>query len=160
MVWAWKTNMQTPFSLFYVTLIWKLDRERAGTEKYKMAAITSSNSKFQNSRTFYKVYILKIICAKFHQNRSSRLRCSADTDRQTRTYARTYARTHTLGSIATFEYKIAKGDGNIFSHLTFFSILTFFATLTGNDASNRLNIIIFVISRSISVEIDTSLALF
>ena len=42
----------------------------------------------------------------------------------------------------------------------FFSILTFFATLTGNDASNRLNIIIFVISRSISVEIDTSLALF
>ena len=42
----------------------------------------------------------------------------------------------------------------------FFSILTFFATLTGNDAPNRLNIIIFVISRSISVEIDTSLALF
>ena len=34
------------------------------------------------------------------------------------------------------------------------------AILTGNDASNRLNIIIFVISRSISVELDTSLALF
>ena len=32
--------------------------------------------------------------------------------------------------------------------------------MTGNDATNRLNIIIFVISRSISVEIDTSLALF
>ena len=41
-----------------------------------------------------------------------------------------------------------------------FSILTFFATLTENDTSNRLNIIIFVISRSISVEKDTSLALF
>ena len=41
----------------------------------------------------------------------------------------------------------------------FFSILTCFATLTGNDASNRLNIIIFVISRSILVGIDTSLAL-
>ena len=42
----------------------------------------------------------------------------------------------------------------------FFSILTFFYTLTGNGTSNRLNIIIFMISRSISVEIDTSLALF
>ena len=41
-----------------------------------------------------------------------------------------------------------------------FFILTFFATLTGNDASNRLDIIIFVISRSISVEIDLSLVLF
>ena len=38
--------------------------------------------------------------------------------------------------------------------------MTFCATLTGNEASNRLNITIFVISRSISVEIDTSLALF
>ena len=56
--------------------------------------------------------------------------------------------------------EIAQGHVNIFCHLTFFSILTMFATLTGNDASNRLNIIIFVISRSISVEIDTSLALF
>ena len=51
-------------------------------------------------------------------------------------------------------------DVNIFNHLTCFSMSTFFATLTGNDASNRLNIIKFVISRSISVEIDTSLALF
>ena len=30
-----------------------------------------------------KVYILEIIRAKFHQNRFSRLGCSADTDRQT-----------------------------------------------------------------------------
>ena len=34
------------------------------------------------------------------------------------------------------------------------------AILTGYDAFNRLNIIIFVISRSILVEFDTSLALF
>ena len=54
--------------------------------------------------------------------------------------------------------KIAKGDVNIFSHLTFFSILNFFAALTGNDASKRLNTIEFVISRPISVEIDISLA--
>ena len=40
----------------------------------------------------------------------------------------------------------------------FFQFRHFFATLTGNDASNWLNIIKFVISRSISVEIDTSLA--
>ena len=56
--------------------------------------------------------------------------------------------------------KIAQGDVNIFSQLTFFLIIDIFAHLTGNDASNRLNIIIFAISRSISVEIDTSLALF
>ena len=42
----------------------------------------------------------------------------------------------------------------------FFSILTFFAYLTENDISNRLNITKFIIRRSISVEIDTSLALF
>ena len=42
----------------------------------------------------------------------------------------------------------------------FFYFLTFFAPLTGNEASNRLNIIIFAISRSISIKIDTSLALF
>ena len=41
--------------------------------------------------------------------------------------------------------KIAQGDVNIFSQLTcFFSILICFATLTGNDTSNRLNIIRFV----------------
>ena len=34
------------------------------------------------------------------------------------------------------------------------------AILTGNDASNRLNISKFVISRSISIKIDTSFALF
>ena len=58
--------------------------------------------------------------------------------------------------------KIAQGDVNIFikSIDMFFSILIFFATLTGSDASNRLNIIIYAISRSILVEIDTSLALF
>ena len=38
--------------------------------------------------------------------------------------------------------------------------MTIFDTLTKNDASNRLNIIIIVIIRSISIEIDTSLALF
>ena len=42
----------------------------------------------------------------------------------------------------------------------FFFILILFATVTGNYAFTRLNIIIFVIRRSISVEIDTSLALF
>ena len=63
-------------------------------------------------------------------------------------------------SAKTIINKIAQGDVNIFSELTFFKFLTFFAPLTGNDASNRLNIIIFAISRSISVEIDTSLALF
>ena len=56
--------------------------------------------------------------------------------------------------------KIAQGDVNIFSQLTFFFNFDIFATLTGIDASNRLDIIIFVIRRSISVEIDTSLALF
>ena len=56
--------------------------------------------------------------------------------------------------------KIAQGDVNIFSQLTFFFIFDIFVFLTGNDASNRLNIIIFVISRSLLVEIDTSLALF
>merc|ERR1712115_592931 len=56
---------------------------------------------------------------------------------------------------------MAQGDVNIFSHLTIFSFfLHFLAFFSGNDASNRLNIIIFVISRSISVVIDTSLALF
>ena len=55
---------------------------------------------------------------------------------------------------------IAQGDVNIiFSHLTFFNF-DIFDTLTGNDASNQLNIIIFVTSRSISDDIDTSLALF
>ena len=43
-----------------------------------MAAMTSSNSNFQNLRKTYKVYILKIIHAKFHQNWSSSLGCSAD----------------------------------------------------------------------------------
>ena len=56
--------------------------------------------------------------------------------------------------------KIAQGDVNIFRHLTFFFNFDIFDTLTGNDTSNRLKMIIFVISRSISVEIDTSLALF
>jgi len=56
--------------------------------------------------------------------------------------------------------KIAQGDVNIFSHLTFKKKITFFATLIGNDASNRLNISTFVGSRLISVEIGTSLALF
>ena len=57
--------------------------------------------------------------------------------------------------------KIAQGDVYILStHLTFFKILIFFAILTGYDASNRLNMITFAISRSISVEIDTSFALF
>ena len=43
-----------------------------------------------------------------------------------------------------------------------FSNFDIFDTLTGNDASNQIKIyiIIFVISRLISVEIDTSLALF
>ena len=47
----------------------------------------------QNPRKMYKVYILEIIRAKFHQNRFSRLGCSADTDRQTDT--RTHIHTHT-----------------------------------------------------------------
>ena len=59
--------------------------------------------------------------------------------------------------------KIAQGNVNIFSHLTFF-ILTFYfvisAILFGNDASNWLNISKLVISMSILVEIDTPLALF
>ena len=42
--------------------------------------------------------------------------------------------------------KIAQGDVNIFSQLTFFKFLTYFAPLAVNDASNRLNIIIFAIS--------------
>ena len=62
-----------------------------------MAAMTSSNSNFQNPRKTYKVYILEIIRAKFHQNRFSRLGCSADTHRQThtRTHAHTHIHTHT-----------------------------------------------------------------
>ena len=55
--------------------------------------------------------------------------------------------------------KIAQGNVKIFSHLTLFS-MTFFAPLTRNNATNRLNIIIFIISRSISVVKDTSLAFF
>ena len=75
--------------------------------------MTSSNSNFQNPRKTYKVYILEIIRAKFHQNRFSRLGCSADTHRQT--HAHTHAHTHTLGSIATYsvkmtEYKKESGD--------------------------------------------------
>ena len=51
--------------------------------------------------------------------------------------------------------KITQGDLNIFSHFTFYLDISaiFFV-------SNWLNIIKFVISRSILVEIDTSLALF
>ena len=60
-----------------------------------MAAMTSSNSNFQNPRKTYKVYILEIIRAKFHQNRFSRLGCSADTDRQTDTRTHTHTHIHT-----------------------------------------------------------------
>ena len=56
--------------------------------------------------------------------------------------------------------KIPQSDVNIFSHLTFLKILTCYAILTKNDAFNRLNVIKLVISRSILVEIDISLALF
>ena len=60
-----------------------------------MAAMTSSNSNFQNPRKTYKVYILEIIRAKFHQNRFSRLGCSADTDRQTHAHTHTNTHIHT-----------------------------------------------------------------
>ena len=68
-----------------------------------MAAMTSSNSNFQNPRKTYKVYILEIIRAKFHQNRFSRLGCSADTHRQTHahTHAHTHTHTHTHTHIHT-----------------------------------------------------------
>ena len=45
---------------------------------------------------------------------------------------------------------------SIYSVIWLFWILTFCDTLTGNVASSRLNNIIFVISKSILVEIDTS----
>ena len=76
--------------------------------------MTSSNSNFQNPRKTYKVYILEIIRAKFHQNRFSRLGCSADTHRQTdththiHTHTHTHAHTHTLGSIATYSVKMTE----------------------------------------------------
>ena len=59
------------------------DRESAATRKCKMAAMTSSNSKFQKPRKMTLANILKIICVKFHQNRFIRLGCRDDTHTQT-----------------------------------------------------------------------------
>ena len=69
------------------------DRESAATRKCKMAAMTSSNSKFQKPRKMTLANILKIICVKFHQNRSNRLGCRDDT--HTQTDRQTDRRTHT-----------------------------------------------------------------
>ena len=66
----------------------------------------SSNSKCQIPRKMYKVDILEIIRAKFHQNRFSCLGCSADTHRQTDRH--THAHTHTIGSIATYSVKMTE----------------------------------------------------
>ena len=76
------------------------DRESAATRKCKMAAMTSSNSKFQKPWKMTLANILKMICRKFHQNRLIRLGCRDDTHRQT--HRHTDTRTHTLGSIATY----------------------------------------------------------
>ena len=80
------------------------DRESAATRKCKMAAMTSSNSKFQKPRKMTLANILEIICVKFHQNRFICLGCRDDTDRQT--HRRTH--THTLGSIATYSVKMTE----------------------------------------------------
>jgi len=83
-----------------------------------MAAITSSNSKFQKLRKTDSVLILETTCAKVHWNWSSRLFCSADTDRRThartheRTHARTHIHTHTLGSMATYSVKMTEYKNN------------------------------------------------
>ena len=69
------------------------DRESAATRKCKMAAMTSSNSKFQKPRKMTLANILKIICVKFHQNRFIRLGCRDDTHRHTHTH--THTQTHT-----------------------------------------------------------------
>ena len=80
------------------------DRESAATRKCKMAAMTSSNSKFQKPRKMTLANILKIICVKFHQNRFICLGCRDDTDRQTDRHTHT----HTLGSIATYSVKMTE----------------------------------------------------
>ena len=80
-----------------------------------MADMTSSNSNVQNPRKTYKVYILEIICAKFHQNRFSRLDCSADTHRHTNAHTHTHTYTH------------PRLDRNIFSHFLVFPL--FFSKL-------------------------------
>ena len=57
--------------------------------------------------------------------------------------------------------KIAQGDVNIFSHLTFYKfVYVSFIDFTQNFSSNRLNIIKFVIYGSELVEIDTLLTRF
>ena len=57
----------------------------------------------------------------------------------------------------TMHNKIAQGDVNIFSHLTFFKFVYvfFFIDFTQNFSSNRLNIIKFVIYGFELIEIDT-----
>ena len=89
------------------------DRESAPTKECKMAAMTSPILKFQNPRKTDLANICQIICRKFHQNRSSRLGCSADTD------TCTHAHTHTLVSIATYSVKMTECKNNNIIFLNF-----------------------------------------
>ena len=77
-----------------------------------MAAMTSSISKFQNSRKMDLANIRQIICRKCHPNPSICLGCSAvthtHTHTHTHTYIHTHTHTHTLGSIATYSVKLAE----------------------------------------------------
>merc|ERR1712240_749909 len=79
-------------------------------QKYKMAAMTSSNSKFQKPRKTTLANICQIICGKFHQNRLIRLGCRDDTHIQTHRHTdrQTDTHTHTLGSIATYSVKMTE----------------------------------------------------
>ena len=82
------------------------DHESAATQKYKMAAMTSSNSKFQKPRKMTLANICQIICGKFHQNRFIRLGCRDDTHIQT--HRHTHTHTHTLSLIATYSVKMTE----------------------------------------------------
>ena len=68
----------------------KIATVSAATQKCKMAAMTSSNSKFQKPRKMTLANICQMICGKFHQNRFIRLGCRDDTHRRTHIHTDTH----------------------------------------------------------------------
>ena len=90
----WKTTL-------YLVLNFEENRSKIATVRvpewktYKMAAMTSSILNFQKPWKKSLANILKIICGKFHQNRSIRMGCRDDTHTQTHRHTDRHTDTHT-----------------------------------------------------------------